>query len=56
MQANKIESLQEKIQELELQAAMAGVVKYPSGTTYTAGFNPYLTNGYGYSYGYGTNF
>lgn len=40
IQENKIEALQNKIQSLELQAAMCGVVRYPNNTVYTAGAYP----------------
>lgn len=38
---DKIEALQGRISQLELQQAMCGVVKYPSGWTYNAGSNPF---------------
>ena len=38
---NKIDALQGKINQLELQQAMAGVVRYPSLFTYNAGTNPF---------------
>ena len=41
IQQNKIETLQGRINQLELQQAMSGVVRYPSGMTYTAGFSPF---------------
>lgn len=41
IQENKIEALQNKIQALELQSAMCGVVRYPTGTTYSAGAWPF---------------
>lgn len=41
IQQNKIETLQGRISQLELQQAMCGVVRYPSGYTYTAGNNPF---------------
>ena len=41
MQQNKIEALQQKVQGLELQNAVAGVVRYPMSTAYNAGFNPF---------------
>ena len=47
---NKIESLQGRINQLELQSAMCGVVKYPLSTTYSAGGSPFCNcngfNGY----------
>lgn len=44
---NKIEAQAQRISQLELQQAMCGVVRYPQATTYTAGVNPYFTNGCG---------
>lgn len=44
---NKIEALQEKINKLELAQAVAGVVRYPSATTYTSGANPFCACGCG---------
>lgn len=32
-----------RIAKLEMQQAMAGVVRYPSSTTYNAGYNPFCT-------------
>lgn len=47
---NKIEALQGKVNQLELQNAMCGVVRYPLQTTYTAGGSPFCNcngfNGY----------
>lgn len=45
MQENKIEALQQKVNSLELQNAVAGVVRYPNSTAYNAGFNPFCTCG-----------
>lgn len=39
--ANKIESLQGRINQLELNNAVAGVVRYPTATTYTSGVSPF---------------
>ena len=47
MQQNKIESLQGQINQLQLQAAMCGVVRYPTATTYTSGGNPFCGCGCG---------
>lgn len=47
IQENKIEALQQKIQGLELQNAVAGVVRYPMSTAYNAGFNPFCNCGNG---------
>ena len=38
---NKIEALQNRINQLELQNQLAGVVKYPNGWTYNAGISPF---------------
>ena len=43
MQQNKIEELQQKVQGLELQNAVAGVVRYPMSTAYNAGYNPFCS-------------
>ena len=44
---NKIDALQNKVNQLELQNAVAGVVRYPSQTTYTSGANPFCNCGCG---------
>lgn len=41
LSANKIDEMQNRINQLELQNALAGVVRYPNGYTYTAGTNPF---------------
>lgn len=41
IQQNKIETLQGRVNQLELQAAMCGVVRYPNGMTYNAGASPF---------------
>ena len=41
IQQDKIDGLQQKVQTLEMQNAMAGVVRYPMSTAYNAGFNPF---------------
>ena len=38
---NKMEAMQARINQLELNQAVAGVVRYPSATTYTSGANPF---------------
>ena len=38
---NKIEALQGKVNQLELQNALQGVVRYPNGWTYNAGNSPF---------------
>lgn len=47
MDADKIESLQNQINQLQLQQAMSGVVRYPMASTYTSGANPFCGCGYG---------
>lgn len=44
---NKIETLQAKVNSLELQNAMAGVLRYPNSWTYNAGMNPFCGGGCG---------
>ena len=39
--ANKMEAMQNRINQLELAQAVQGVVRYPSQTTYTSGANPF---------------
>lgn len=46
---NKIEALQGKVNQLELQNAMAGVVRYPNGMMYNAGASPFCNCGNGYN-------
>lgn len=41
IQQNKIESLQGQINQLQLQAAMCGVVRYPMSMAYSAGGSPF---------------
>ena len=43
---NKIDALQNKVNQLELQNAVAGVVRYPTATTYTSGANPFCACGF----------
>lgn len=45
IQQNKIETLQGRINQLELQAAMCGVVKYPNQMTFNAGGSPFCNYG-----------
>lgn len=42
MAQNKIESLQAQVNQLQLQSAMCGVIRYPNATTFSAGMNPYF--------------
>ena len=41
MAQNKIDSLQAQVNQLQLQSAMCGVVRYPNATTYTSGISPF---------------
>lgn len=43
--ANKIETLQNQVNQLQLQNAMNGVVRYPNGWTYNAGTSPFCNGG-----------
>ena len=49
MQQDKIEALQNRIGQLELQQATSNVVRYPNGYTYNAGPSPFC--GCGCNYG-----
>lgn len=49
----KIEALQAQVSQLQMRNALCGVVRYPSATTYNAGFNPYFN---GAACGCGTSF
>ena len=51
MSANKIDDLQNRINQLELQNAVAGVVRYPNSLAYNAGASPFCNNGCGCGYG-----
>lgn len=44
---NKIEALQGRINQLELQSAMCNVVRYPNSWTYNAGSSPFCNCGNG---------
>ena len=44
LQGNRIDALQAQINSLQMQNAMAGVVRYPMATTYGAGPMPYAPN------------
>lgn len=43
---NRMADMQNQINQLQLNAALCGVVRYPNQTTYTAGYSPCF-NGYG---------
>lgn len=45
-QQDKIEALQQKVNSLELQNAMSGVVRYPMGLSYNAGPSPFCGGGW----------
>ena len=38
---NRMADMQNQINQLELQNAVANVVRYPNSTAYSAGFNPF---------------
>ena len=38
---NKVDAMQNRINQLELRDALAGVVRYPQGFTYNAGNSPF---------------
>lgn len=42
MQQDKIEALQQQVNQLNLQSQLCGVVRYPMQTTYGAGYNPFF--------------
>jgi len=44
---SKIDSLQSEVNQLQLQNAMNGVVRYPNGWTYNAGVSPFCGGGCG---------
>ena len=44
MMQDKFEAMQNKINQLELQNALQGVVRYPNGWTYNAGTSPFCGN------------
>ena len=47
IQQNRMDEMQNKINSLELQNALQGVVRYPNGYTYNAGQSPFCGNGCG---------
>lgn len=51
MDQNEITNLRDKINGLELQNAMNGVVRYPMSTAYNAGYNPFCNCGNGWNCG-----
>lgn len=42
---NRMADMQSRINQLELQAALCGVVRYPTSTTYTSNCNPFSWGG-----------
>ena len=44
---NRMADMQQQINQLQLQAALCGVVRYPSASTFTAGTNPFFGGGCG---------
>lgn len=51
---NETNALRARVQQLELQSAMCGVVRYPTQTTFASPCNPFFGNYSGYG-GYGNN-
>ena len=44
---NRMADMQNQINDLQLQNALSGVMRYPNGWTYNAGNNPFCNNGCG---------
>ena len=42
---NRMNDMQNQINQLQLQSAMCGVVRYPNAITYNAGVSPFCNNG-----------
>jgi hypothetical protein len=47
--SNRMADMQNQINNLQLQANLAGVVRYPNATTFTAGVNPFFNSSCGCS-------
>lgn len=47
MDANEITNLRDQVNQLQMQQAMMGVVRYPMQTTYSSGSNPFCSCGCG---------
>jgi len=45
MDANTIQQLRDQVNALQLNQAVAGVVRYPMATTYSSGSNPFCSGG-----------
>ena len=43
--SNRMADMQNQINQLQLQAALCGVVRYPNATTFNAGANPFFGGG-----------
>lgn len=41
---NRMADMQNQINQLQLQSALCGVMRYPTATTYSAGYAPYIGN------------
>lgn len=50
---NRMADMQNQINQLQLNAALCGIVRYPTQTTYGAGFNPFFNSGCGCNNGCG---
>ena len=50
---NRMVDMQNQINQLQLQAALCGVIRYPNQTTFTAGLNPFFNSGCGCNTGCG---
>ena len=50
---NRMADMQNQINQLQLQSALCGVIRYPNQTTYNAGFNPFFGGGCGCNSGCG---
>lgn len=50
---NRMADMQNQINQLQLQSALCGVIRYPNQTTYNAGFNPFFGGGCGCNNGCG---
>lgn len=44
---NRMADMQNQINQLQLQSALCGVIRYPNATTYTAGYNPFFNSACG---------
>lgn len=44
IQQDKVDALQSQVNQLQLQSALCGVVRYPNASTYSAGYSPYFNS------------